>query len=146
MIELKKTYPNGTERIFTVIEATAAGEDTAIVKTVEDGVIVVSAVDHPDLWGQLAGSGVDIAPEPKLVPMPTIPTVEEKMDADLRARQKQKLQVGQARAALADGDIASAIAALAEAIEPTSEQNALDAKAVAAMASDTKIEIEGGPI
>lgn len=138
MIEIKKTYSNnGHERTYTVISAQRSG-GSVILQTQESGAVVISENDDPDMYDQLVASGIDIAPEPPQEEDLPLPTVEEKLDADLRARQKQKLQVGQARAALVSGDIAGAIAALTEAIEPTAEQNSLDAKIMAAKTPEIK--------
>lgn len=56
---LTHTYTNGHTRYFTVLSAVAGDEpDTAIITTVEDGDIAISAADAPALFMQLLQSGL----------------------------------------------------------------------------------------
>lgn len=59
MTTLTKTYPNGHICHYTVTAVTTGDvADAAIVATEEDGDIVISARDEPDLWAQALSLGL----------------------------------------------------------------------------------------
>ncbi len=58
MTVILHTYANGFVRGLTVLTVTTGDvEDTAIATTAEEGNIVLSLFDAPDLWAQLQTAG-----------------------------------------------------------------------------------------
>lgn len=61
---ITRTYSNGTKRKFNVISAQYADETNLcmMLQTVDDGAVIISAVDNPDLWLQMTESDFEIQP------------------------------------------------------------------------------------
>lgn len=56
---IEHIYPNNHVRTLTVTLVISGDvPETAIMMTVEEGAIVASLADTPDIWAQLAAAGV----------------------------------------------------------------------------------------
>lgn len=59
MTTLVKTYSNGYLRQYTVLAAILSeAQDAAVITTAEDGDVVISAGDEPELWAQAVSLGL----------------------------------------------------------------------------------------